>query len=801
MRHSKARKQRRAARQPDIAQLRKRTAEALARGAFRSARELAKELCKQDPAAEHRCWLVEATAGRAAQLRQSGQAAEATTMLRTVVDDEFDSPELLARCASELMLAGDWGTAEQLARRVADVSLLQELRAQRADAAVLQAEDGLANVPEDIRPGAQRVLQALAALAQGDDAAARAAVAGIPSDSPLHDWSLFVQGLTAFYTDGLAALELWQQLTPDRAPAAIATPFQAQIDAAFLESHPQPQRAELAAFGQRLYAGAGLVALEDVHRLLARGALPPALRRAGEAWQALPPECHELRERLARLMYWEVAQRGSDREIEMYARALEAPPEDPELHRLRALQCEQQGYTADAQDHWAAYERSLTQHNIVSATDVALARSLLWLHMGELAEEDGPPMPAALSALLPSQLDDEGTCTFAASECYRRSVELAPQHLQAHEHLIDWLHAEQKQPEVVRAARHLLEHFPEHQRALEALADDAFRQQRWDEAVAFQERAVRARPHDANLTALLDFYRLGLARLRAQQEQFDEARAILMARLEKETASGRSHVLCRLAAVELKAGQQQRAMELFAQACHEAPSRLVAVFEMLIESIRMPLDRTWTKQLTREFRHGLKANADGPSVVALLTTLYAFQTAGITYEGLQEHWKLVWQSLKRARHLPFSEVDLKSICTCLQAFPDNKLLLDIATRGCQEFPQQPAFPFAVGAYYLSLGPERCPWSAAHAALRRAHDLAQADPAHAELARTIEALLPAVQSGMIVDQFERGRHPFGRDAPSVPEMLEAVAGLFDLSPDDDEDDGPWQRTSRRARKRW
>lgn len=803
MGHSKTRKQRRAAARPDIALLRKRTAEAVARGAFQSARELAKELCKQDPTTEHRRWLVEATVGRAAQLRLSGQAADAAIMLRTVVDGEFDSPQLLARCASELMLAGDWRTAEQLTRRVADGRALQELRARRADAAVLQGEHGLANLPEDTRLGTQRVLQALAALAQGDDAAAHEAVAGLPSDSPLHDWKLLVQGLGVFYTDGQAALEPWRQLTPGRAPAAIATPFRAQIDAAFLESHPPPQRAELAAFGQRLHAGAGLVALEDVRNLLARGALSTALHRAGEAQRALPPECHELRQRLARIMYWEVAQRGSDREIKLYARVLGAPPDDPELHRLQALQCEQQGYTADAQDHWAAYERSLTQHNVVSATDVELARSLLWLHMGELAAADSPPLPAALSAPLPPQLDDEDACTVAASECYRRSVELAPQNLQAHERLLDWLHAEGKQPEVGRAARHLLEHFPEHQRALEALADDAFRQQRWDEAVAFQERAVGARPHDVTLTARLGIYRLGLARLRAQQEQFDEARAILRAQLEKEPSSDRSHVLCRLAVVELKAGQQQQAMELFARACQEAPSRLVAVFQMLIEAIRMPLDRAWIKRFTREFRRGLKAEVDGPSVVALLTTLSAFKSIGTSYEGLQKHQKLVWQYLKRARHLPFSEADLQTICTCLQAFPGNKLLLDFATRGSQEFPQQPTFPFAGALYHLALGPERCPWSTVHAALQRARVLAQADPAHADLARTIDLLLPMVQSAMIVGQLDRGRRLFGREAPAVPEMLEALAGLFGLSLDEDDEapDEPRQRTSRRPRTRW
>jgi tetratricopeptide (TPR) repeat protein len=793
MGRAKARQRRQAAAQPGAAVLRKRTAEALARGAFQSARELARALYKQAPTAEHRRWLVEATVGRAAQLRLSGQAAEAATMLRAIVDGGFDAPQLLAQCARELILLGDGRTAEKLTRQIADAQVLQGLQALRVDAAVLQGEPGLATLPPDVRPGAQGVLQALAALAQGDDTAARAAVADIPSPSPLHDWKLLVQGLSAFYADGRAALEPWQQLTPERAPAAIAAPFRAQLDPEFLARHPQPQQAELMAFGQRLHAEAWLGALEDIRRLLARGAVPAALRRAGEAMPTLPSESQELRQRLARTLYWEVARRGSNNELKTYVRVFGVPSDDPELHRLRALQCEQADSPAAAQRHWAAYEQGLTQHAMVSATDLELARSLVWLHMGELAEEDSPPMPASLPFALPPELDNKDACPFPASECYRRSVALAPQHLQAHERLLDLLHAEENQEEEVRAARHLLEHFPEHQRALEALANEAFRQQRWDEAVALQERAVRARPHDTALTARLGFYRLGLARLLAQQGQFEAARTILLAQLEKEAARERYSVLCRLAAVELKAGQQQRGEELFGQACQEAPSRLVAVFRMLIESTRMPLDPAWTRKLTREFRHGLKGKADGPSAVAMLSTLHAFQATGVTYDGLQEHQKLVLQYLKRARQAAFSEAELRDVCTHLGALRNHRLLLDFASRGEREFPHQPAFPFAVALSHLSLGPEKCPWQKADAALHRALDLAQADPAYADLARQVEAVHTVVESAMFMAGMQAFADLFGLDDDDEEP--------FDVDDDTEEPPAPRRGRGRRTGHRW
>jgi tetratricopeptide (TPR) repeat protein len=792
MARPKARKRRRTAASPNVSQLRQRTTAALAREAFQNAQKLAKDLYKRSPTAEHRRWLAEATVGRAVELRQSAQTTDAVAMLRTIVEHVCELPDLLVRCAGELMLAGDWQTADQLAQQVEDASLLSQLEVLRIDAALLQGAAGLVGLADDLRPAAQAVLRALEAQAQGDDAAAGAALATIPDASPLHDWKLFIQGLTAFYAGDPAALELWQQLTPDRAPAAMAAPFRAQLDAAFLNHQPEPRQAQWRAFGQRLYATDWLDTLTEVSNLVGRGKLPTALRRAGEAWSAIPGEQVEVRQRVQRTLYWEVARHGTVRDVNTYVRLFGGPSDDPELHRLWALHDERRDDLPSAQEWWRAYERDLAQDAMISAEDEALARSLVWSHMGQLAEHSRPPLPEALRP--PPELDDEAACPVPASECYRRSIELAPQNLEAHERLLELLHAEENQPEVAVAARHLLEHFPEHQQALETLADDAFRGDRWDEAVALQERAVRARPHDTALTERLDFYQLGLSRLRAQQGQFDIARSILEAQLHKETAD-RSHLLCRLAAVEYKAGQQQHGEELFERACQTAPSRLVAVFEMLVQSVRMPLDAKHVRQLDREFRRALKGKADGPSAVALLSLLGALKAAGIGYKGLPAHERLILQYLKRAAKEPFSEADLQEICRCLSVFPGNKLWLDFATKGSRAYPRQPAFPFAVALYYLSFGPEQCPWHKADDALHTALDLAHADPAYADLRQPIEAAHAVVESAMLMSGMQAMAELFGFD-----EDDEDFFDLFGADEPDDEGWGPPRRTSRRqARK--
>jgi tetratricopeptide (TPR) repeat protein len=679
---------------------------------------------------------------------------------------------------------------------------------------VLHGESGLGSLPAEARAATQSVIRALVYLDQGDDTNAHETVTAIPSTSPAYDWKLLIQGLTAFYANAPTALELWQQLTPERVPAAIAAPLRAQLDPAFVASQPPQTQAELLAFGQRLHAVPWLGRLEDTRNLLAQEALPAALRRAGEAARVIPPEYDELRQRLARTLYWTVAQHGDERDITAYGKAFRAPPDDPKLHRLCALHHQHAGDLAMAQEWWAKYEADMQQDGVVGAADTALARALVWLHMGELAEEAAPPRSAELPFALPPELDDEDACRLSATACYQHSIALAPQYPQAHEHLLELLHTTGQRQEVVAVAQGLLEHFPEHQRALEVLADDAFRQGRWDEAVTCQERAVQGRPHDTNLTARLSFYRLGLARMRAQQGQFEAARAILEAELAQETSPERYHIVCRQAAVEIKAGQRQRGEALFAQACQTAPSRLVAVFQMLVEAIRMPLEPQRITKLEREFRRGLKAQPEGPSAVALLSLLHSYATLGISYDGLPAHQTLVLQYLKRALRVPLSEAELQSICMYLRAWPDNKLLLDFATRGSKEFPYQPVFPYTAAQYYFALGPEQCPMPKLQTALERALALSRANPAYAELASEIEELQQVLHTlTMLGDLGQHMRHFNMEDAPPQ-ELLGALADLFGLSLDDDEeehwfdldddeelDEPPWSsRGPRRGRRK-
>jgi hypothetical protein len=172
--------------------------------------------------------------------------------------------------------------------------------------------------------------------------------------------------------------------------------------------------------------------------------------------------------------------------------------------------------------------------------------------------------------------------------------------------------------------------------------------------------------------------------------------------------------------------------------------------------------------------------------VALLSLLSAFTTLGISYDGLPAHKTLVLQYLKRALRVPLSEAELQRLCMGLMAWPDNKLLLDFATRGTKEFPHHPVFPYAAARYYLTLGPERCPMPKLQTALERALTLARANAAYTELADEIEELQHVLHTLTFLGDLDHHmRHFSMADAPP-PELLGALADLFGLSLDEDED---------------
>ncbi len=783
MARPQSRKRRRATADLSIRQLRHRMSSALERGAFQKAQAFANTLYQREPTPENRHAMLDASLKRAAQLRRANDSARALSGLKKLAADAVTDPTWAVPWLRELMLAGDWESANALADHLPSDDLQTELLAAQVDVALLQGADRVGELPDAIRPGAQAVLHALSELDQGRDAEAEVFMANLPEDSPLHEWKCLVQGLVAFHQGG-DALVHWQRLTPSRIPATLAVPIHVQLDPSILSQHPNPNA--VATLRRHPLQEVWLEELETAQQELDIETMFHILSHLRTAAQHLP-EQQGLRDRLTRVVYWLMAKQGYPEDLDAYTASFEPPPDDPALHRLRALMHEQAGETAEAQHAWAAYAEELDANPMIQANDRDLARGLIWFHMGELAERPTPGPPVGGLPFLP-EIDEAPA--FDSLHCFQESVKLAPTLLIAHEAVIDRLHAAGKQRDKVKAARALLAQFPEHEPALVALADDASRRNRWDQAVTFQKRAVQARPHAEDLRLKLDFYELGLARLRAQQGKFEAARAILQAHIEKSKPAEHTRLLCRQAAVELKAGDQILGESLYEQAQAAAHSPLTAAFNMLIEAVRMPVAVKWSRQVEREFRRELKSEWHSPSACQLLDMLVAFASQHITYEAFDQHQKWVFQYLRRGLKEPLSEAELCHLCNGLKYFASEKLFLDYARRGQKECPDHPLFPMSVAVSLVTRDPEKCPWNKADDLLHRAHDLAAADPAHADLMEPIDALLDVVHHALEIQRFSTFQSRFEDgfdDGPSPFELLNALEQLIGSPLDDDDDD--------------
>src|SRR5262249_19614441 len=124
-------------------------------------------------------------------------------------------------------------------------------------------------------------------------------------------------------------------------------------------------------------------------------------------------------------------------------------------------------------------------------------RALVWCRMGENAA--AVPDEKKLD-LLPDFLRDHPArpkpLKPPAAECFRRSLELAPDQLETHEDLFQHYRDTEQPKKAIEAGRKLLEHFPQHAPTLVQLGDLLVGQSGYTEALDCYQRALAANPLD-----------------------------------------------------------------------------------------------------------------------------------------------------------------------------------------------------------------------------------------------------------------------------------------------------------------
>jgi hypothetical protein len=714
-----------------LEELKERAQRARRESRFQQALELVKQLHKAQPTPATLELLKDTYIDRARQLRGQHQTRDAANMLEMAARIDEANASWLERLASEIALCGEPARAQALLARVPEPDRSGQVTAALADTAIVQEGAGRNTLSPALQADLDRVLLAFRQVEAGQDEAAKETLQPIGLRSPFLEWKLLLRGLQAYYQkDDTRALDNWQRLSADRPPARLAAPFRAQIDPGFRNAQPPATQTALAQQLDRLQTTALLPQLRNLRKAMAnRDSLAQAFRLAEGLLPALRQEAPHLLPRLANSFYWAIID-TSPEDILRYKRVFGAPATDPNFNRLQALAYDRHDQPSGSHKYWQLYEKDIADHPEMWPNGQAShARALIWKHLGDNAaravDAEGPL--EQIRVILPGMPDAPARLSPPAEKCYQRSLELAPDMVEAHSALVDHLFDDGKSAKAEKAARKLLERFPNHLETLEQLGDYLLGSKPV-EALELYQRALKNNPLQRDLRAKVGTAHLGAARADTLAGRFDAARAHFQSGLTLRGEHSAPFVLPRWAACEFKAGDAARAEELLQQARGHSTPDLVISYAMMAEVVALKLPAPLKKRFEAEVNAALKAPPTGKDAAALALLLLEHRAGQLEYHGQKTHVKKAMAFIDKAHNAPFNEKQLEVICEALIALEaGDRALKRYLKRGQREYPKNPVFPYREAVYLMTKMPEHRGLYNARFLLERADQLARARP--------------------------------------------------------------------------
>ena len=674
---------------------------AVSEGRFQQALELAKQLYKSEPTPDHLALLKKAYLGRGKELHERGANQDAATTLDAAVRIDPDNAAWLEQLAVELARCGAVERALEVLARAPGSAAGERVLELAGDAALERQAAGRALLPAGLHPDFERVLRAFAHVERGEDDAARAMLQEIGLRSAFLEWKVLLRGLLAYYQrDDVRALENWQRLSPDRAPARLVAPFRYHIDPIYGAAQPPAAQALLQKHFEQFQ---GSVLSQQMRGLRAALSNPEhlaaAFRQAESLLPALRLEAPHLVPRLANCFYWALLETGPD-SVPRYRRVFGSPPHDPHFHRLEALASDKFGDLEGAHRAWQAYENDVAEHpKLWPEGQTRQVRALIWLHMGQNAakipsEKKLRKLPTMLRASMP----DIRPLSPGAATCFERSLELVPDCLEALEGQFHYLLNDDQPAKAVKAGQRLLAKHPDHVPTLQAYGNLCLARQAYPEGLRALQHALSINTLDRSLRKDVGLARLLIARAAAEKQKIDEARPEYQAALGLMAPEEHASIYCRWAAAEFKAGDSARAEELLRQAlAHGAP--LFDAYCMLTETIRLKLPKPLKARFEAEFKEGLEQGPTAKDVVLLLTYHVSLCRQEKPYVGAKSHQAKLLKYVDRALKVPFTAAQLEEVCSALVALRAWKRATAFAKRGQREFPRDPVFPYLEAMSY------------------------------------------------------------------------------------------------------
>ncbi|OYV93961.1 MAG: hypothetical protein B7Z73_03090, partial [Planctomycetia bacterium 21-64-5] len=712
----------------------------LNKGRVKDAFKQAKLCFREDAGAENRLLLERIYLLRVKDLLRGGMPTAAAEVARHFVEFGVSEPPILSELITLLPQVGMMDEARRLAAALPDIAPEAQaaLSVSLADRAVLHPEQTPPSMA-DVRQGAERIRQALAALDEQNEDRAVELLKDIARSSPWADWRVFVRGLAAFRRgDREQAFANWDRLDGERSAHRIAACLRATwTDSPTAEqgkslSATDFSRLETAVFGEPV-----LSRLDRLRRLVdktnpkggwkrALGLLPAlngALRRVDRG----------LAQRLTEILLPLVIDEATDRDdeearvfLDSFTKLAEPCPLDPHWSRMWALCWQLIEERDEALACWQKYARELDGATGLEAGERQRIQALVWWHVGMVTAAETRAGPLVMRPSHDKKLDDRRD---RAVEALEESLRFDPQRRETHDSLIT-LYEEWEQPELAAEARRkLLAALPDDLEALKASADYDLRHDQPQQALDNVRRARKLKPLDAFLVEQERSALLGVARHEALAGRWDEGRsAFALAESLRPASSADYSVLARRALFELKAGEKPRAEALIEKAkgslAEPAPVWLV----LAIEAARYKLPAAKRGDFNRELQAALRKKKNGETAGRLAELVAAYRGVEIEYPEKAEHLRLVLDYLRGTSRTKYAERDLIEVCRLLEPMPDEQPLYEqMVRRGLKNFPKCPVFHVLSAEQELGRGPFGCNIRAARTRLQKALALAQADP--------------------------------------------------------------------------
>lgn len=676
----------------------------LGRGNTKQALKHAKAFYRIDPGPASRSLLQEVYVRRIREFQRRQMVDLARSAFAELQALGPPPSEHQAEYAKFQLLLGGSKQSGELDEMVSALS--PEIIVEVADESVLNGPSS--SCPTVIRQDTKAVREALEAVENGDDEAAKSKLSSIGRTSPLADWKLFVRGLIAFYSEQWELMEAnWSRLNESRPAHHIAQALtvvsgrQSQRNVA--ESVREASRRIWHELGDSPLVGL----LQDLSNQVLEGDWDAALatyrRLANRFKNSEPGVIHDVTDVLWRKLV------GNDLfdEFEQFGR--HAPPLrlDPRLHRARALLAEAEHDLHGVEKAWLAYIDDLRSSDFVADADRQTAVALVFQRIADVFSD------AVNSIRAFPYVDEETTreATEKAEEYYRLCLEHDPKLREAYFGLADLIEDSSDEPgRAAEVYQQLVDRFPDDHSVLLAAASHFHLHNNAPRASDLANRAIQLRPRDRTAQQMAWMTNLELAMGTIRDRKFGLAQQYLDS---LSALANQPEKLCCLeatrAALEFKRGDCAAAERHVASAHAQVTQSPAACLAVASQAMRSGVAASVGKDLTDCFRQSLEAARSTETAGMMARCMKWLLRGRIEYRGFATHRALVIKYLRKCRRLRWNRQDLGDACEFCgdPNIEERKLLADLADRGKSLFPKDPHFCYHAMTAEMMRGPQQC----------------------------------------------------------------------------------------------